>query len=115
MVYQRVFSPASDKPGHISSDDGIIGASNWALDKLVLHIADELDFMVIDNTGLKDKYDYNLYWEHEEPLSIVDALNDQLGLIATKKKMEIPMLIVEPKEEGNSKKKQAIKLNRSKF
>ncbi len=94
---------ASGKSGHISTDDGILGASNWSLDKLMPHIEKMIDYMVVNNTGLTDNYDYNLYWEYEKPMSIIDALSDQLGLVASKKNIEMSVLVVESKDNDLKK------------
>lgn len=42
-----------------------------------------LNSEVVDETGMKDRYDFNLKWEPKNPDSIVSAVQDQLGSIAT--------------------------------
>lgn len=83
-----------------SNDDGIIGVSNSTLDYLVKVLEQTLNAEVLDKTNLKDRYDYNLYWNPNLPNSIIKALKKQLGLELKIKKTNSQVLLV--KKEVNN-------------
>lgn len=99
-ISKNLFESKS-KSGHFSTDDGILAGSNWKLNAMVSTIEKAIGTSVEDRTGLTGKYDFNLYWEHEDPQSIINAAKDQLGLVLTKKSMSKQVVLVKP---GQTKK-----------
>lgn len=87
---------SSEKRGKASADKGILAATNFSLKFLVQNIEDVLKVNVLDQTNLTEKYDYNLYWEANNPETIISALKEQLGLLLTKKKTVSNILVVKP-------------------
>jgi RNA polymerase sigma factor (sigma-70 family) len=50
---------------------------------------------VIDETGLKDKYTFDLRWHAKQPQSIISSLKKQLGIELVPAKRDIEFLVVE--------------------
>lgn len=68
---------------------------NSYLSTVTLSIEELLQKPVIDETGLKERYDYELRWDPTRPESIVDAAREQLDLRLTPAKRPVEVLIVE--------------------
>jgi uncharacterized protein (TIGR03435 family) len=50
---------------------------------------------VFDETGMQDRYDFNLKWNHNDPSSIILAVRDQLGLELARQRRKLEHLVVE--------------------
>ncbi|MDE0164763.1 MAG: TIGR03435 family protein [Bryobacterales bacterium] len=60
----------------------------------------ELDRPVLDETGLKGRYDFELLWDIRNPISILDFVRDNLGLELRPKVREMEHLIVQSIERA---------------
>ncbi|OEJ99459.1 hypothetical protein BFP71_07685 [Roseivirga misakiensis] len=87
-------APKSTK-GKFSADDGVIAGRHWTLNSLIKNIEATLGESVFDDTQLSERYDYDLYWDHNDPQSINEALKEQLGLVLEKKIKKVESLTVE--------------------
>lgn len=83
--------------GHHSSDDGILAAVKSKLDILVPSLEAALGMKVLNETNLAGEYDLNLYWDHEHPESIKEAIENQLGLVLKTETRSINILKLAPK------------------
>jgi uncharacterized protein (TIGR03435 family) len=50
---------------------------------------------VFDETGMQDRYDFNLKWNHNDPSSIILAVRDQLGLELAQQRRKLEHIVVE--------------------
>jgi uncharacterized protein (TIGR03435 family) len=50
---------------------------------------------VFDETGMPDRYDFNLKWNHNDPSSIILAIRGQLGLELVPQKRQLEHIVVE--------------------
>jgi len=87
--------------GKFSADDGVIAARHWTLASLIRNIELELGESIFDGTKLDKRYDYDLYWNHGDPKSIIKALDEQLGLILKSTIMTMETLEVKQKRTKN--------------
>jgi len=107
------FAPNVTATGFISEGGKSYAAMqvhNEPLDRLLTTLSAELGAPVTDDTGLKDKYDYALRWIREAPGSIpvenqdlggpslVNALQEQLGLKVTAKKGPVEFIAIDHAE-----------------
>ena len=82
----------------ISADEGIIAGSSRKIDGFFIgNLEETLKTKVYNKTGLEGKYDFNLYWDANNPLSIINAIERQLGLVLKEKKTETEVLYVTKK------------------
>ena len=79
-----------------SADHGVMAGRRYSLKLLIKNLESELGRTIYDATNLNEKYDYDLYWDHGNPESLVNALEEQLGLILEEKTMNMESLVVEP-------------------
>jgi uncharacterized protein (TIGR03435 family) len=50
---------------------------------------------VFDETGMQERYDFNLKWNHNDPSSIILAVRDQLGLELVQQRRKLEHIVVE--------------------
>lgn len=110
-ISKNLYASKSES-GHFSTDDGILAASNWKLNALVSTIEETLGVSVDDQTGLTGKYDFNLYWDHEDPQSIIEAVSSQMGLTLTKKTISQRVVVVSQGKAKKSASPAMIKINK---
>jgi uncharacterized protein (TIGR03435 family) len=66
----------------------------------VTHVAQfVLGDEVLDETGLTDRYDFDLKWDGKQPNSIIAAIRDQLGLELAIEHRKLDHLVVDSIEE----------------
>lgn len=58
-----------------------------------------LNSEVVDETEMKDRYDFNLKWDPKNPGSIVSAVQEQLGLELVQTQRKLEHIVVESAEE----------------
>ena len=69
---------------------------NVALVCLVIHLEENLDGPVVDETGLSGRYDWDAQWpRNAPPEAIADAVRSQLGLAIAPARRPMEMLILE--------------------
>ncbi len=93
----KLGKPASSASS-MSAGGGKIVALHSPLSDLTGNIEGTLDVPVLDETGLKDEYDFELSWVPGDPESIKTALVEQLGLELIPARRPVEMLIVEGAE-----------------
>jgi uncharacterized protein (TIGR03435 family) len=54
---------------------------------------------VFDETGLQERYDFELKWNHKDPRSIIPAIREQLGLELAAQQRKLEHMVVESAEE----------------
>jgi uncharacterized protein (TIGR03435 family) len=87
---------ATDSDGSsMRSGPGTFSAANQGIDALLAHAERILGLPVVDKTGLKDRYDYEIQWDADKPESLVRALESTLGLAAERETLPIDVLVVE--------------------
>lgn len=86
--------PSGEGTSHLSTDDGLIVATNWKIDALALNLEDVLNRPVFNETNLTGKYDWDLEFDKDNPDSVIEAVKEQLGLELKPVKKELEVLIV---------------------
>ena len=64
----------------IMSDEGQISSQGSSIKTFCVVLENTIGKVVLNETDLKDLYEVALYWEPDDPNSVVTALKDQLGL-----------------------------------
>lgn len=64
----------------IMSDDGQVSSQGTSIQTFCVVLEDAIGKVVLNETDLKDLYEIALYWELDDPNSVVTAIKDQLGL-----------------------------------
>jgi uncharacterized protein (TIGR03435 family) len=63
---------------------------------VIAHVAQvALGEDVLDETGLTERYDFNLKWDVNQPTSIIDAIRDQLGLELVAERRNLEHLVID--------------------
>lgn len=75
-------------------------AINETMEQFAARISNQLDLPVIDATGLNGKYDFSLYWANDTTIdnpgpSLFTAVESQLGLKLSPKKMAVPIIVID--------------------
>lgn len=89
----KLEKPGPEKTSAGASRDGISG-TNYSLDWLVNALDGRAKTPVIDETGLKDKFTYDLKFTATDFESLRKALREQLGLDLRKEKRKLSVLVV---------------------
>ena len=63
----------------------------------------ELDRPVLDETGLEGRYDFELHWDIQNPISVLDFVRDELGLELRPQVREMEHLIVQSIERAKTR------------
>lgn len=84
-------------PDSATSHPITINARNWSMDQLALALRGFAGQTVVDETGLRERYDFNLSFEVGQ--SPAGPLQDQLGLRLEPRKVSVDYLIVESAEK----------------
>jgi len=87
--------PTKATGGHSSADEGVLAASSMELSSLVAAIEKKLNVPVVDETGLRGKFDWDLVWDAKNPQSFLEAIRKQFGLELAPAKRQVEMVIVE--------------------
>ena len=82
---------------HLSTDSGLILAAHAEIDDLCRNLENVLNRPVVNETGLQERYDWDLEYDEESSDSIINALKEQLGLGIKLEKREFDVLVVESK------------------
>jgi uncharacterized protein (TIGR03435 family) len=83
-------------------------ATKETMEKFVISLAAQLDRPVRDLTGLKDEYDFELYWVHDRAAAadigagptLTQAVQDQLGLRLESTKGPVDTVVVDHIEKS---------------
>ncbi|MBI3551173.1 MAG: TIGR03435 family protein [Elusimicrobia bacterium] len=83
------------RPGKrvFSTGPGRITATSMSLAELCDALEQWLGRPVVDETGLKERYDFELTWDAAKPDSLAAALETQLGLKSSQAKRPVAMLV----------------------
>jgi uncharacterized protein (TIGR03435 family) len=87
--------PTSGKDAEQGYFGGHYVVVNLKISDWIWFLNKELNQPVFDQTGLTNKYDFDLQWQRDGPASLKKALLDQLGLELVPTNMPIEMLVVE--------------------
>lgn len=78
-----------------SWDDGNMAGTGLPIEGQFLKgIGSILGMEILNETALEGKYDFNLFWDEENPASVKAALKEQLGLVLIEKEEEMKVLLV---------------------
>jgi uncharacterized protein (TIGR03435 family) len=94
-------------------NDGIAEAKNIHLSDLAETLSGQVERNVIDKTGLTGEYDFKFKWQPENrakggdndsaesdaPMTIIEAVKEQLGLKMTADKAPVPTVVVDKIEQ----------------
>ncbi len=83
--------------GHMSGGDFTL--KNVRIVEFANQLADVLSRPVIDSTNLDGRFDFAITWLPANPLSLQQAVKDQLGLQLTEEKRDTDTLLVERAEK----------------
>jgi uncharacterized protein (TIGR03435 family) len=86
----------SDMP--IMSDDGQVSSPGTSIKTFCVELENAIGKVVLNETDLKDRYEIALYWEPDDPHSVVTAIIDQLGLKLMKVTRPIEVTVFETKD-----------------
>lgn len=100
----QLSSDPNAEAGHQNSDSGVI-AHNFSMDDFVAYWADPLRAPLVDQTGLKGRYDFKIDFRayvdespdiRPDPVDVTRrALEGELGLVIRKQKVVVPVLVLE--------------------
>ncbi len=88
-------SSAKQRPS-AGRDDGKLTARNHPIARLASQLETALYKPVVDETGLKDSYDWNLIFAADKPESLIETVREALGLKLTRAKRNIEVLVIHP-------------------
>jgi uncharacterized protein (TIGR03435 family) len=92
----KLLRPSKHNQGMpILSDEGLITSEGTAMRTFCSVLENGLRKVVLDETGLKGLYDIALYWDPDNPDSVLTAVIDQLGLELIKEKRAIDVTVFE--------------------
>ncbi len=74
--------------------DGVIHITNLGADAICRTLTDILGKPVLNESGLSGGYDCELVFDQENPVSILNAAREQLGLSITKVRRNVPFVVV---------------------
>lgn len=86
---------APAEASHLSTDNGIIIATNWNIRALASGLEEVLGAPVVDETKLAGKYDWDLSYDASAPGNVEEALRKQLGVLLVKSSQLLEVLVVE--------------------
>ena len=98
-ISKNLYASSGEKTRRASSDKGVIAATNFNIKFLIRNLEELLKAKVYDKTNLAEEYDYNLYWEANNPDTLVKALQKQLGLVLKKRVIKSEVLVIEEKSK----------------
>jgi uncharacterized protein (TIGR03435 family) len=81
----------------LSSGEGAIIGTGFPMAALAKALADVLERVVVDETGLSGNFDFDLQWSEDE--SVFEALQSRLGLKLEARKGPVPVLVVAERAE----------------
>lgn len=92
--------PSHSQTASSDSSAGQFNCKNQPISSLIMLLENELKVPVVDETGLTDRFDIYLSWDHTDfqplaPEALKQALLEQLGLQLTPAKQAIDMLVVQ--------------------
>jgi uncharacterized protein (TIGR03435 family) len=80
---------------HLSSADGVIAGANFNIAALASELEDALQTSVVDETGLKGNYDWDLTFVPGNAADIVRSVKNQLGLDLIESKAPLEVAVIE--------------------
>jgi uncharacterized protein (TIGR03435 family) len=86
---------SADKDMPIMSDVGQINSRGAVLSYIASVLENLLDKVVLDETNLKGRYDIDLFWDRDNPESVIPAFREQLGLEIRKEVRSVEVLVFE--------------------
>ncbi len=78
----------------ILSDVGQVASKSTTLKDFCSVLEATLERPVLDDTGIQGLFDIALYWDSNDPRSVVQAVHDQLGLDLAPEKRSIEVMVV---------------------
>jgi len=82
----------------IISDDGQISTESASIQTFCVVLEDTTGKAVLNETGLSGLYEIALYWEPDDPYSVIAAIKEQLGLELRSEVRPIEVTVFETKE-----------------
>jgi uncharacterized protein (TIGR03435 family) len=89
----KLQKPGPESPSGGTSQDNVSG-TNSDLKILLLFLNNSTGVPVVDETGLKEKYTYDLKAVEKDYESLRKAVRDQLGLDLRKERRKLPVMVV---------------------
>ena len=87
------------KEMHIRADTYLINSQGTTLPFFCNALENELQKIVMDETHLKGLYEFDLYWNPDNPNSVISAVQEQLGLVLKTERRTIEVLVFETEEK----------------
>ncbi|MHC4747884.1 MAG: TIGR03435 family protein [Planctomycetota bacterium] len=85
----------SEISGGMSSKAGKVCVAGQPINVLCNYLESYLHKAIIDKTQLEGNYDFELTWDAEDPMSIIESIRNQLGLEVTEGMEVVEMTILE--------------------
>lgn len=102
---------AAGRPGgQMIAQPGILKGIHVEMPMLIRALSSVLERIVLDETGLKGRYDFQVEWTPDQaaagddlsrPGSIFTAVQEKLGLKLQSKKGQVPVIVVEAAERSS--------------
>ena len=83
------------RTSHMSFDDGVFAASASPVNKLQQQSSYVTGEIIIDETGLDEKYSWTVKYDTTNKMSVLDSLESNLGLNVEKETRKIEVIQVE--------------------
>lgn len=73
-------TPGGDATPSITGGDGSVVATNVPISEIIANLQRDLRMPVVDETKLTKGYNFELSWDINDPQSLIEALQNQIGL-----------------------------------
>ena len=85
----------ADKEMPIRSDTYVINSQGTTLPFFCKVLEDAVQKIVMDETNLKGLYEFDFFWNPDDPDSVISAVQEQLGLLLKTERRAIKVLVFE--------------------
>lgn len=92
---EKLLLRPADKEMPIRSDAYLVSSQGTTLPFFCKVLENAIQKIVVDETHLKGLYEFDLYWNPDNPDSVISAVQEQLGLVLKTDKRAIEVLVVE--------------------
>lgn len=90
--------PTTSKTYHSGVAKGVLAAVSADIKLLIRDLQNLLEAPIVNKTNLAGKYDWDLVFE-DANTSLIDAVHNQLGLVLTRTKRPVEVVVIETEDK----------------